>query len=155
MPAPEAQIGDEARRAAPHTETASAVMPAPGTHVAARLLVVEDNRDVAEMIEVFLEKQGFEVLTVHSIAQALEMFETRPFDLVISDVGLPDGSGISLIRQLRARRPIKGVALSGHASEALINLCKRAGFSEYLVKPAEEEDLFRAIQRVLAGPDAT
>ncbi|HOQ86731.1 MAG TPA: response regulator, partial [Phycisphaerae bacterium] len=155
MPAPEAQIGDEARRADPHTETASAVMPAPGTHVAARLLVVEDNRDVAEMIEVFLEKQGFEVLTVHSIAQALEMFETRPFDLVISDVGLPDGSGISLIRQLRARRPIKGVALSGHASEALINLCKRAGFSEYLVKPAEEEDLFRAIQRVLAGPDAT
>jgi CheY-like chemotaxis protein/anti-sigma regulatory factor (Ser/Thr protein kinase) len=143
-----------AEDAAPGAGTATAAMPEPDEGIAARLLVVEDNLDVAEMLRAFLEEQGYEVSTVQSISHALEVFESQPFDLVISDVGLPDGSGISLIRQLKARRPVQAIALSGHASETLVTLCKRAGFSEYLVKPAEEEDLLNAIRRLLGRTDA-
>jgi PAS domain S-box-containing protein len=133
---------------------AAAVVP---TRSEFRLLLVEDNPSVSDRIKSLLERQNFVVEAARSIAGAVDLFESQVFDLVLSDVGLPDGSGISLMRQLRARRPVHGIALSGHASDTLVQLCRRAGFSEYLVKSATEPELLAAVNRALgrvSSPEA-
>lgn len=118
------------------------------------VLVVEDYADVANFIQRTLKERGYYVQVVPTVTGALEMFAKQPFNLVIADLGLPDGSGISLMRQLRTRRPVVGIALSGHESDTLVGLCRRAGFSEFLVKPAEENDLVAAVERLIGKPAA-
>lgn len=131
-------------------ETADKPVPVPaGKPEAGKVLVVEDNPEMAEVLKRILVRSGFTVQIARSIQAAVQRSEAQSFDLVISDVALPDGSGISLMRQLRSRRPISGIAVSGHESETLVSLCQRAGFAEYLVKPVKEQDLLDALQRVL------
>lgn len=123
--------------------------PPAGQPEAGRVLLVEDNPEMAETFRRFLAQHGFAVEVARSVQAAVQLSEAQSFDLVISDVALPDGSGISLMRQLRSRRPISGIALSSHESETLVSLCQRAGFREYLVKPVKEQELLDALQRVL------
>ncbi len=119
-----------------------------------RLLVVEDHRDVADLLKQSLEEHGYGVQIARSIAAALDIFDRRQFDLVICDLGLPDGSGLELMRQLLARRSVLGIALSGHDRDTFGNTWREAGFVEFLVKPAEEEDLLAAVERAMANkPD--
>jgi CheY-like chemotaxis protein len=73
------------------------------------------------------------------------------FDLLISDVGLPDGNGMDLVRYLRTQRPIRGIAISGFGMDTDISKSLEAGFSEHLVKPVKLEKLEAAIARVMAG----
>ena len=72
--------------------------------------------------------------------------------MLISDIGLPDGSGLDLIRQLRAKAPVKGIAVSGFGMEEDLSSSRRAGFSEHLVKPVDLMQLESTIRRVLAAP---
>jgi CheY-like chemotaxis protein len=75
----------------------------------------------------------------------------QSFDLLISDIGLPDGSGLDLIRKLLAERPIKGIALSGYGMEEDIQRSREAGFEEHLTKPINLQKLEATIQRVADG----
>jgi DNA-binding response OmpR family regulator len=77
--------------------------------------------------------------------------EDRRFDLLISDVGLPDGNGMELLRNLRAKSNIPGIAISGFGTDADIEKSLEAGFSEHLVKPVQLEKLEAAIARVGGG----
>jgi hypothetical protein len=81
---------------------------------------------------------------------ALEIAGQDSFDLLISDVGLPDGNGMDLLRYLRAQQPIRGIAISGFGMDADINKSLQAGFSDHLVKPVKLEKLEAAIARVMS-----
>jgi signal transduction histidine kinase/CheY-like chemotaxis protein len=118
---------------------------APG---ALRLLVVEDHPDTARILARLLGTYGHAVKTANTIAAALELAGQQKFDLVISDVGLPDGSGYDLMRTLRDTHAMRGIAMSGYGMEDDLRKSREAGFCEHLVKPLDFAELERTIRRV-------
>jgi CheY-like chemotaxis protein len=78
---------------------------------------------------------GHHVETVGSVADALDLLARNPFDLLASDVGLPDGTGLDLIREIRKRSDIPAIALSGFGMEEDVRQCLAAGFNGHLTKP--------------------
>ncbi|HYO08782.1 MAG TPA: response regulator, partial [Tepidisphaeraceae bacterium] len=79
-----------------------------------RILLVEDHPDTARVMGRLLGRSGYLVSVAHSVASALKFAAAGPFDLVISDIGLPDASGHDLMRQLKTIYGMKGIALSGY-----------------------------------------
>jgi CheY-like chemotaxis protein len=118
----------------------------------ARILVVEDHADTGRLIARLLEKSGHAVRHVGRVDAALEMLRQEPFDLLLSDVGLPDRPGYELMQAVRKTYGIPGIAMTGYAMEEDVRTCLAAGFSEHLVKPVDLQLLKQAIQRVLTGP---
>jgi signal transduction histidine kinase/CheY-like chemotaxis protein len=117
---------------------------------ALRILLVDDHPDTCAALERLLKLRGHSVAAAHSMRGALEIAAAESFDLLISDIGLPDGNGVDLVRYLRAQRPIRGIAISGFGMDADISKSLEAGFSEHLVKPVKLEKLEAAIARVMA-----
>ena len=114
-----------------------------------RILLVDDHGDTIDMLSTILESEGHEVRTAGDVATALETAAQAEFDLLVSDLGLPDRSGLDLMRELRARGlKMPGIALSGYGHERDIEQSRAAGFSEHLVKPAEPRVLLRTIEKV-------
>ncbi len=97
-----------------------------------------------------LERHGYEITLAHSAEQAVEKVRTQDFDLLISDIGLPDRSGYELMREVRLEKDLPGIALSGFGSEQDISQAREAGFSEHLTKPINFERLEKTIQSVLS-----
>ena len=116
-----------------------------------RILLVDDHPDTCSALERLLTLRGHSVVAAQSMSTALETAGRNSFDLLISDVGLPDGNGMDLLRQLRAAGPIRGIAISGFGMDADIGKSLEAGFSEHLVKPVKLEKLEAAITRVMAN----
>jgi signal transduction histidine kinase len=117
-----------------------------------RILLVDDHPDTCAALERLLKLRGHLVTAAHSMRGALEVAGTGDsFDLLISDVGLPDGNGMDLLRVLRTKHPIRGIAISGFGMDADIAKSMEAGFAEHLVKPVKLEKLEAAIARVMAG----
>jgi len=115
----------------------------------ARILLVEDHSDTAAMMHMLLESSGYEVETAVDADQALTAMEHGSFDLLISDLGLPDRSGLELMQDLRrAGSTIKAVALSGYGREEDIVQSKKAGFSEHLTKPVNADVLIETLERL-------
>jgi PAS domain S-box-containing protein len=121
--------------------------PGPGR----RLLVVEDHPDTLAAMAQLLEMFGYTVRTADSVASALQVAEGETIDVVVSDIGLPDGSGLDLMRQLLARQPVKGIALSGFGMEEDLRKSREAGFLEHLTKPVDFDRLQQALARVMAA----
>jgi signal transduction histidine kinase/CheY-like chemotaxis protein len=115
-----------------------------------RILLVDDHPDTCAALERLLKLRGHSVAAAHSMRGALEIAGQDSFDLLISDVGLPDGNGMDLLRYLRAQQPIRGIAISGFGMDADINKSLEAGFSDHLVKPVKLEKLEAAIARVIS-----
>ncbi|HEY5812368.1 MAG TPA: PAS domain S-box protein, partial [Terrimicrobiaceae bacterium] len=109
------------------------------------LLIVEDHADTALLLKRLLETSGFVVETRGTVGEALQATERKTFDVLVSDLGLPDGTGYELMRQIRARFPMKGIAMSGYGMDEDIRKSIAAGFSEHLVKPVDISALERAI----------
>jgi CheY-like chemotaxis protein len=95
-----------------------------------------------------LQQRRHEVTTADSVASALQAGERGEFDLLISDIGLPDGTGLDLMRRLQASRPIRGIALSGFGMDEDIRRSREAGFQAHLTKPVNFQSLEVAIQKV-------
>jgi signal transduction histidine kinase/CheY-like chemotaxis protein len=120
-----------------------------------RILLVDDHPDTCAALERLLKLRGHSVAAAHNMRGALEIAAGDSFDLLISDVGLPDGNGMDLLRYLRTQRSIRGIAISGFGMDADISKSLEAGFSEHLVKPVKLEKLEAAIARVMANaPEA-
>ncbi len=100
-----------------------------------RILLVEDHADTIRVLSRLLRSQGHAVTTANTVADAVKAYGAGEFDLLISDIGLPDGTGIDVMREARRRRPVAGIAISGFGMEADVARSKQAGFSEHLVKP--------------------
>jgi signal transduction histidine kinase len=131
--------------------------PAPAKPVASqpngglRLLVVEDHEDTARVLGRLLRASGHEVKTAGSVAAALELAASQPFDLVVSDIGLPDATGHDLMRQIRAKHGLKGIAMTGYGMDEDIRKSFDAGFVDHIVKPVNVAQLEAVIQRVATG----
>ena len=114
-----------------------------------RLLVVEDHVDTARTLGILLGRAGFVVTTAGDVQTALNLISSQPFDMLVSDLGLPDGTGYDLMRQVRATSSLPGIAMSGYGMEEDIRKSKEAGFSEQLVKPVTVNRLEQAIHKAL------
>jgi CheY-like chemotaxis protein len=126
-----------------------AVPPRPDR--ALRILLVEDHEDTAQAMADLLELLGHEVTLAGSVASALataEAVHDRGIDLVVSDLGLPDGSGQDLMRELIRLYGWKGIALSGYGMEEDVRRSREAGFARHLTKPVDLEALRAAIRQV-------
>ena len=115
-----------------------------------RVLVVDDHHDTCIGMKRMLERRGYKITVAHSAEQAAEKVRTQDFDLLISDIGLPDRSGYELMREVRLNKDLPGIALSGFGSEQDVNQAKEAGFSEHLTKPINFERLEKTIQHLLS-----
>jgi two-component system CheB/CheR fusion protein len=113
-----------------------------------RILLVEDHEDTARVMTRLLAQVGYDVETARGIAAARALVSNRPFDLVISDLGLPDGSGNDLMRELRDRHGLKGIALTGWGMEEDVRGAHEAGFARHLTKPVNFQALRAAIRDV-------
>ncbi len=116
-----------------------------------KLMLVEDHRDTAAVMSRLLKSLGHEVVIADSIGRALELAGQTPLDLVLSDLGLPDGSGLDLMRELRGRFGLAGVAISGYGMEDDLDRAKKAGFFAHLTKPVS----FQQVQAILQQFSAT
>jgi DNA-binding response OmpR family regulator len=113
-----------------------------------RILLVEDYASLARLLSLALSAEGYEVHVAGAKAEAQCLAREHAFDLVISDLHLPDGSGCDLMRELKAAG-LRGIALSGSGDPEDVQRSQTAGFSEHLVKPLEPDELYAAVQRVL------
>jgi signal transduction histidine kinase len=122
--------------------------PSPDKSV--RILLVDDHEDTLEFMSRFLTLCGHEVATAATYQKALRISQERQFDLLLSDLGLPDGDGYQLMRVLQAASPIKGIALSGYGMNADVQASLAAGFSAHLTKPCDLSLLSATIERVVS-----
>lgn len=117
------------------------------------ILLVEDHADTAEALAELLRGLGFQVTAAASVAAALAAAGKAGgeggIDLVVSDLGLPDGSGLDLMRELSSRHGLKGIALSGYGMEEDIQKSREAGFSMHLTKPVSLQALRAAFLQVV------
>jgi len=126
-------------------------VPPPTTQSSLRILLVEDHQDTSAALEKLLVRRGHLVATAHNVRSAMEIATRNPFDLLISDIALPDGSGTELITYLRAISDIPGIAISGFGMNGDIERSLKAGFAAHLVKPVKVEKLEEAIARAVLG----
>ena len=115
-----------------------------------RVLLVDDHYDTCIGMKRMLERHGYEITVAHTAEQAVEKVRTEGFDLLISDIGLPDRSGYDLTREVRLNNDLPGIALSGFGSEQDVNQAREAGFAEHLTKPVSFERLEKTIQNLLS-----
>ncbi|MGE5608431.1 MAG: PAS domain S-box protein [Bacillota bacterium] len=113
-----------------------------------RILLVEDHPDTLRIVSKLLGMIGYEVVTATGMQEALTLASQGKFDLLVSDIGLPDGSGLDVMRILKKRLGIKGVALSGFGQAEDLRQSREAGFLEHLVKPVSFEKLESVIHRL-------
>lgn len=114
-----------------------------------RILLVEDHADTARTLSQLLEKRGFQVRHAATVAEARKLAGEGNFDLLISDIGLPDGSGCDLMEGLPPQQKFPGIALSGYGMPEDLKESAKAGFSRHLVKPIYFGELMEAIQSLL------
>ena len=129
--------------------------PALPTGEAVRILLVEDHADTGRLLAKLLRRAGHQVELAQSVAAALALARAEPFDLLISDIGLPDASGYDLLRELRklddaGRLP--AIALSGYGTDDDLRRSAAAGFAEHVVKPVDLDQLLPAISRLATRP---
>jgi PAS domain S-box-containing protein len=127
---------------APHTQSSP---PTPAGRPL-RILLVEDHADTASVLRRLLAGQGHIVATAASVAQALALIRAEPFDILLSDIGLPDGTGIDLIRQARPAFTAPAIALTGFGMEDDVARCYDAGFNVHLTKPVNFQKLVSVIR---------
>ena len=114
-----------------------------------RILLVEDNADTSQALQMLLERRGYTVIAAHTVEAAVEIAKTYHCDIVISDIGLPDGTGIDMIRKLNLIRPTRAIAMSGFGMDDDIRKSLAAGFQAHLVKPVNFDQLNEALQALL------
>jgi two-component system CheB/CheR fusion protein len=115
-----------------------------------KILLVDDHQDTCAALEKLLIHRGHLVAATHDVRSAVEAAARNKFDLLISDIALPDGTGMDLMMQVRAISNIPGIAISGFGNNGDIERSLRAGFSEHLIKPVKLEDLEAAIERAIS-----
>jgi signal transduction histidine kinase/CheY-like chemotaxis protein len=114
-----------------------------------RILLVEDHEDTRLIFRMILAQKGHSVESAASGEEALNLAGQQQFDLVISDLGLPDFSGIELMTVLRERYSLRGVAVSGYGMDEDIRRSKSAGFDYHVTKPADPAKIERLLAQVM------
>jgi len=119
-----------------------------------RILAVDDEVDSLQLVQVLLESEGAIVSTAPSATKALQLLQQSPFDLLISDLGMPRMDGYEFIQQVRtqpsANQEVLAIALTAYAGEADQRRVLAAGFQSHLAKPLDPENLLEAIAALIS-----
>ncbi|HTG53007.1 MAG TPA: HAMP domain-containing protein [Candidatus Tectomicrobia bacterium] len=126
-------------------QIAPALSPRVAQRQPMRILLVEDHEDTNRSLTNLLRRRGYQVQSALTFQSAIELSGKEKFDVLISDLGLPDGSGIDLIQKLASKPPL-GIALTGFGMEQDIRRSRGAGFQHHLVKPIDLNKLDLLIQ---------
>jgi two-component system CheB/CheR fusion protein len=154
------------------TRMADRIQPAPGAESrppGLRVLIVDDHADTLRVLKRLMERIGHTVVTAGTIAEALALLAPSDsgagaegvggggggggveVDVIVSDIGLPDGTGHELMRRARAARPgVAGVAVSGYGMDHDLRASHDAGFAAHLVKPIDVHHLDTTIRELVA-----
>ena len=127
-------------------QIAPAVSPRKPERQGVRILLVEDHEDTNRSLTNLLRRRGYQVQSALNFQSALDLSSKVQFDVLISDLALPDGSGIDLVQKLQSTRPVIGIALTGFGMEDDIRKGREAGFHHHLVKPIDLNRLDLLIQ---------
>jgi len=107
-----------------------------------RILLVEDHPETRQILTQLLTHWGFEVAAADSVQGGLDQLETEPIDVILSDIGLPDGTGYALINEARRRgKDVLAIALSGFDRPTEVQVAKISGFDHHLSKPFDCQQL--------------
>jgi len=112
------------------------------------ILLVDDHVDTLTTMAKLLRKLGHTVTTATCVREALDLAEKEHFDVLVSDLGLPDGSGLDIIRGIKKLYSLHAIALSGYGTEEDIRNSREAGFEEHMIKPISFDTLRETIQRL-------
>jgi len=113
-----------------------------------RILVVEDHSDTLQALSHLLSHFGHEISLADRAQTALNIIDSKEFDVVLCDIALPDGSGYDVIAEAKRKRPVKAVALTGATED--IERGKQAGFDFHLTKPVDFHELRAVLGQVAA-----
>jgi two-component system, chemotaxis family, CheB/CheR fusion protein len=113
-----------------------------------RILLVEDHGDTRQTLSRLLTHFGHEISVANNTRSALESVQSQNFDVVLCDIGLPDGSGYEVVSKAKQKHPVKAVAITGFGAEEDIRRGKKAGFDFHLVKPIDFHELRTVLAQV-------
>jgi CheY-like chemotaxis protein len=117
------------------------------------ILIVEDEPDTLEMLDANFRRRGFQTIACGSAAEALNCVGRKQFDIIISDIAMPEVDGLELIKELRARpgmAMLPAIALTGYASQTDAKSAIAAGFDLHVSKPIDPSDLTSAVNNLIA-----
>jgi CheY-like chemotaxis protein len=113
-----------------------------------RILVVEDHDDTLQTLSRLLAHFGHEISMADSTQSALAIVDSQELDVILSDIGLPDGSGYEVISHAKRKQSVKGVALTGFDKQEDIERSKQAGFDFHLTKPVDFAELRTVLSQI-------
>lgn len=128
--------------------------PVPAKHISGKgihILLVEDHEPTRAGLTHLLLRRNYKVTSAGSLSEARELLQRGSFNILISDIGLPDGNGCDLMEESRDRWHVKGIALTGYGMEEDVNRSYSAGFSAHLTKPIRIESLDDALTIAMGG----
>ena len=107
-----------------------------------RILIVEDHEDTRHALIRLLKRWGFEVASAPTLQNGLSFLEAGPFDAIVSDIALPDGTGYALVREAKRRwKNVLAIALSGYNLPGDVHIGRLSGFDHHLTKPVDCQQL--------------
>jgi len=121
--------------------------PAKGT-----ILLVEDHADSLSALAMLLRREGYEIHVASGVREASAVAAASGCDLLLADLGLPDGNGAELMRELKVSRGARGIAISGFTDEPTKRQAADAGFEKFIEKPAVFDSLLAAVRDVMSKP---
>jgi len=113
-----------------------------------RILLIEDHSDTRQTLSRLLTHFGHQISVADNTQSALEIVQSQKFDVVLSDIGLPDGSGYDVISQVKRKQPVKAVAITGFGTDEDVRRGKEAGFDFHLIKPIDLHELRNVLDQV-------
>lgn len=118
--------------------------------VGLRIFIVENHADTLECFALYLREMGHTVDDAASVAEALEKIPQSQCDVLLSDIGLPDGTGWDLLQKLQLPQPVYAIAMSGFGMSADKTRSKAVGFRHHLLKPVDPTDLDQLLEEAAA-----
>lgn len=115
-----------------------------------RILLVEDHSDTLQALSRLLSHFGHEISLAEGAKSAMNMIESKEFDVVLCDIALPDGTGYDVVAAAKRKRPVKAVALTGFAAPEDVERGRKAGFDFHLAKPVDFHDLRSVLGQIAA-----
>ena len=116
------------------------------------ILLVEDHADSLSALAMLLRREGYQIHVASGVREASAVAAASGCDLLLADLGLPDGNGTELMRELKLSRGARGIAISGFTDEPTKRQAADAGFEMFIEKPAVFDSLLAAVRDVMARP---
>lgn len=117
------------------------------------ILLIEDDEQMAEMLKIMLEKEGYHVMVASNGEEGIKLYRNNPMDLVITDIVMPEKEGIETIKELKVDYPdVKIIVMSGGGlvgAEEYLQIAKGFGVRHTIVKPFSREEILKAIRELI------